>query len=156
MNIEHIKHRCREDGDCWIWIGYAVEGAHPRVSIDGKLMSVRRVVWSEKNGGIPARMVVRNTCGNGLCVSPKCMELTTYSRIRTGIKKGADVGMKISQKRRARSNVTIEDVRLIRASDLPAAHFDEMFGKSRGWAGSIRRGEFWKDISSPFAGLGAR
>jgi hypothetical protein len=95
-------------------------------------------------------------CINPLCVSPDCIKLTTYAELRTGVRKSAAARLNIARAKRMRSDVSIEDVRAIRASDLSGREIDRAYGKSIGWAASIRRGESWVDVASPFAGLGAR
>lgn len=156
VDLDHIKDRCAIDGDCWIWKYDAIDGKHPRICINGKVKTVRRIVWELAKGPIPKKKVLTCGCTNPLCVSPECIKLTTYSAIRNGVKKSAAARLNIARAKRQSSDVTIDDVRAIRASSSPNRDIDQAYGKSRGWAAAIRRGKLWVDVASPFAGLGSR
>lgn len=152
--LERIKENCVIVGDCWLWKGYAVDGKHPRMSVNGRLESVRRLVSEAFDGPLQNGVIVVGCCGDDRCV--RCIKRTTFSRMRTGIRKPATTAMKIARVKQSKSSVTIEDIKFIRSSELNGRELDAIFGKSSGWAAAIRRGKIWKDAASPFARLGAR
>ena len=70
----------KSEGGCWLWKGIrgldGICGLHFDV-VDGKkvIMTAHRYMWILKHGEIPDDVVVRQSCGNGLCVNPEHLEV---------------------------------------------------------------------------------
>ena len=72
--------RVKKSEGCWLWNGVrgldGICGLHFDV-VDGKkvIMTAHRYMWILKHGEIPDDVVVRQSCGNGLCVNPEHLEV---------------------------------------------------------------------------------
>lgn len=60
--------RTVRDGACIVWVGNKSMRGEPRITWDGKLTSVRRVVYKLSISEIPDDMYVITTCGRRDCV----------------------------------------------------------------------------------------
>lgn len=72
--------RVKKSEGCWLWTG--PRGLDGKVGVcwvfvDGRrtYMTAHRYMWILKHGEIPDDGVVRQSCGNGLCVNPAHLEL---------------------------------------------------------------------------------
>lgn len=158
--IESLIARCEEVGECVEWQGYA-DNDVPQVSHGGKLVSVRRLILDL--GGIAVRdgSFASCSCGNKRCVKPE--HIVQRTRLQHLQKMnaigpnntGARVA-KLSMHARKRSKLTIEKVRELRMSGESSMTLSKQYGVSRQTISRIRAGDVWKELSSPFAGLGAR
>lgn len=154
-----IRIRCVECGDCLIWQGVSNRGKNPQIRVNGKTLSVRRVLWEEKNGPCPTGKHIATTCETRNCVShtePQTRKQIARRVADTGVYANIVRCAKIAatkQKQVGLLPAQIEDVRFGGGSLREAALRN---GISKGAAGFIRRGQRWKDYSSPFGGLGAR
>lgn len=79
---QRILDDCRllADSGCWIWIGQISNSGYGRITVmdgDGGLRkcSADTASWEAFVGPVPAGMLVRQTCGNRLCVNPAHLEL---------------------------------------------------------------------------------
>ena len=73
-NMDEVRARCEEVGNCLIWKQSVNSGGAPSASVNGKTMTVRRLVFVELLGKEikrNRRMTVR--CHNPLCVSDLCI-----------------------------------------------------------------------------------
>lgn len=71
---------------CWEWLG----SVHPinrdaRKQVGGRNVPARRWMWENLFGPIPKGMVVTQECGNGACVNPYHLRMTTLANaLRNG------------------------------------------------------------------------
>lgn len=159
--VERVRSRCVEEGDCWIWQGARAGCAmNPQISINGEKLYVRRVVYEAISGEpVPKNRGVSTSCRTGCCVNPDHLVMTTTrARAVTAGAEGKYSGVvraaKIAANKRALlSPLTPEKVADIRFGGGTHQEAAERNGVSRWTVGAIRRGERWKDYSSPFAGL---
>ena len=61
---------------CHFWLGPYSKKNGPYLVKDRKTIPVRRLLWEEKNGPIPYRMIVINTCRKHLCVKQDHLRLS--------------------------------------------------------------------------------
>ena len=166
--IEHIRTRCTEDGDCWIWTLACSSNGTPKITHGDKPQrkqwAVRRLVATELGmADAIAGKLVTNKCGNPLCVCPDHILVVTKKRMadliveRTGFPYRLERRAKIAARRREQSsklnaNMVVE----IRQSSESLAEVAARLGIKKSLAGDVRRNATWRDYSSPWAGLGAR
>ncbi len=163
IDIDYIRSRCREDGDCWIWrLGFTSRQV-PSMHAGKKIVGVRRVV-AELLGMTVAGKKVTNTCGDKRCVCPDhvlpiaASALGKPSAKRTGYAQLAVRNKKISDAKRAHhSKITEAQAREVRESPETLKQVAGRLGISVSTAQRIRAGKLWKTYgATPFSGLGAR
>ena len=135
---------------CWEWTGYKVPFGYGRVSFNGKLQSVHRLVWEAINGPIPEGLWVLHHCDNPPCFRPdhlflgtpadNCRDALNKGRFKTA-RVGTDHGM---------SKLSDEEVLAIRKLYATGTFFQkdlaEMFDVSRALISMIVTGRNWKHI----------
>ena len=157
ITVEWLLKRSIEEGDCLIWQGSARNnGRDPEARIDGDNFPVRRAVLQAMGSPLKPGFFVGTTCGTLKCVCPDHVIQRDRSLALKGHQKTPTGRANIAKAQRARSTRSDDMIREIRASELPATEAAEKFGyvKSSIWA--IRNGRMRAELSSPFAGLGAR
>ncbi len=161
MDLKMIHDRCHEVGDCWIWQGCASPG-YPLVKINGRgAVLVRRLVC-ELDGRPPApRQPVASRCNEKLCCNPahlfpSSIQAIAKAAAKRGAFSGADRAAKIAATKRAAGKLTMEKAREIRMRPEPAPVLAPIYGVDKSLINKVRSGKAWRDMSSPFAGLGAR
>ena len=160
--LDSLKARTIEEGDCWLWQGY-LQNNTPQVASykDGgkRMVSVRKLLRELETGRPQPDGHYSNTCGNPLCVNP---DHTLW--------RGQEAHMRAMVKKRKFSDVTANKLRSfrvntglaklsetkaqeIRLSEETGQVLAERYGVSKSWINRIKRGEVWRVLSSPFAGL---
>jgi hypothetical protein len=158
---EKVKAKCHDDAGCMVWTGACCNKC-PSIRIGNKTVLVRRVLWEEENGKIPAGHVTHMKCGTPGCVAPEHIRIMKHSTLSkelgaAGVLSGKARSAKIASTKRAKSEkITSEIAMEIRGSADPARVAAVKYGVSPSLIGKIRRNEAWADFASPFAGLGAR
>ncbi len=154
-----IQRQTVADGDCLRWTG-RLQNGHPCVSQQGRTVLVRRALWEQDRGPIPAGKVLRVTCGMRACLNPEHWRLTTYKSIAlecgaVGLMSGHLRSAKIAATKRAgkQAKVTDDQVREIRASAEPGTVLAARHGVSEAFVCRVRQGKVRREFASPFAGL---
>lgn len=154
---EVLARRVVECGDCLRWTGWCTMG-HPSLKIDGKARLVRRWLYERLHGPIPAGRVIRCTCETPRCIAH--LRASTYREIALecgakGLMSGHARSARIAAVKRAgrQARITQADAVAIRCSDESSTVLARRYGISVSSVCRIRRGEFRRDFSSPFAGL---
>lgn len=156
ITLDDLHARTIEEGDCLLWAGHATHGKHPQWRVGGKLYPARRVVYEMAHGYVPKKLQIGTTCGCALCVCPDHLVARSRSAVQRGKPLALERKLKIAKAKRAKSALSIDDVRAIRASTAPGVEIDAQYGFSAGFASRIRLGQVWRDYATPWAGLGAR
>lgn len=160
--VDSLKSRCIEVGDCWEWQGYIQNKTPQVVSYPGgvkKMVSVRRVLRELVTSQEQPDGHYSNTCGNYRCVNPEhTLYKTDSGHMRAMGKKrkvSAVTANKLRQYRVENGLAKLDEAKAqeIRLSDEPGPVLAERYGVSRAWINKIRRGQVWRVLSSPFAGL---
>jgi hypothetical protein len=164
--IASLKDRLIEDADCLRWTGAcAGKAGHPVISTytpTRKCILVRRAVWEEAHGPIPAGKIIRCNCGTPRCVALEHLELTTHKKLAQqmgaiGLMSGPVRSAKIAASHRARhplTKLTQEQVREIRASDETGVALAERYGVCEAMISRYRLGQCRREFTgNPFAGL---
>lgn len=86
MNLYRLKERLqtslRRDPDsaCWNWTGQISNTGHGRIAIrigqrENRIVSAEFASYTAYVGTVPEGHLVRQTCGNRLCINPEHLEL---------------------------------------------------------------------------------
>lgn len=158
--LDQIRDQCDVVGDCWHWKG-GKSGKAPAIRHEGKVVNVRRYVFTELLGGkvITGRMVSMS-CDSLDCVAPDHLSQYTRQQLQARTAKRTQYGaslaraMKLAQQKQARSKLTWDDVRRIREADGTVKSIAHRFGIPPSTAAAIRRGDTWREAAAnPFFGL---
>lgn len=161
VNLETIKARCIECGDCWVWASTLLRGQHPIMKSKGKSFYPKRVAWELHHGKkIPEGHCVVNKvhCANPHCCNPEHTHHLSRRRVlqmtvATGKMHTPLIKAKIAAAKRRESKLSDEAVLEFTHSDESVPVLAARHGISEAYGYMIRRGEFRKPLSSPFAGL---
>lgn len=166
--------KAEEVGDCLEWQGpFACKETTPVVKARhaGKKrtenFSVPRLLWEAKRGPIPAGKLVYRRCHNNACVLDEHLMLGTRkewfaSRKRAGLTKHSTatlVRLTVAARRRLRTVNTMEkarEVRQLAAAKVRNVEIVQRTGVSPAMVAEMRQGTAWREMGSPFSGLGAR
>lgn len=162
LMMARITEKIEEVGDCWEWRGYMGGGASPAISLSDEyygltppLAQVRTLVYvlmyQRKAKGIPTA-----GCGNVRCVNPNHIKVMTKAGMtRFWAKPTLSRSIKISATKRKTAKLTsIDQARQIRlATGREAEALGAEAGISRSSVYKIKRGELWRDTTSPWAPL---
>lgn len=155
--MQRIRARCTEEGDCLIWPG-GINARGPVVTVKRKQFSIRRLAWEHKHGiPFPKGKLASLDCEHAACIVHVVPRTWSEVNARTS-KRHSSVARaaKMAATKRRVSKLSDADVAEIRATDRPIKEIAKEKGISCVYAYLIRRGDWRKDYSSPFAGLGAR
>lgn len=160
--LDSLQARIIEEGECWLWQGYIQNNTPQVVSYaDGskRMVSVRKLMRQLITGQAQPDGHYGHTCGNYQCVNP---DHTVF--------RGEAAHLKHMNKKRKVTAVTASKLRKykvesgqakldeskaqeIRLSTEPAPVLAKRYGVSKSWINKIKRGEVWRVLTSPFAGL---
>lgn len=163
-----------EYGDCLEWQGYFTNRNNTQPSIKARLpgknysdnLSVPRLLWELNRGPIPKGKMVYRTCCNSACVCLDHLAVGTRSDLIAARKKNGKlqhmpttlIAITLSARRRATTKYTEADARTVRemlADGAKREHVVEQTGVSKAMVHDIAAGRAWRDLRSPWAGLGA-
>lgn len=161
MNLQDLRDRSEEVGACWLWKQGTSKAGYPIMKVRGcGCQLVRRIAAGLAGHELKPRQPVITTCDEQLCVNPKhCQPSTPTAVGLRAAEQGAFSqparGAKIAAARRSSESakLTLEQVQAIRASTESERALAAEYGVNRSVIGGIRRGDRWKDYTSPFAGL---
>jgi hypothetical protein len=159
--MELVKLHTIEDCDCLIW-QRGCANKHPVWNINGKPVLLRRALWIELNGPIPAGQIIRVKCGNLRCLNTHHFTLTTYRdlalslgpQVMGGLVRSANVAKAKRSQPIARLNWDL--VHEIRTSTETGAALARRMKLPQPLISRVRLHKGWKEYSNPFTGLGAR
>jgi len=158
--LEAIKARCDEVGDCWIWRDATTGEGYPIFKPAGskKCELVRRYVFALAGGRLKARVPVVAKCGERKCVNPACARESTTAKIaHEAGKRGSHSALakraKIASIKRKTGKLDMQKVAEIMGSGETTRVLGARYGVDQSLISRIKRGEAWKDYSSPWAGL---
>lgn len=120
------------DTPCWLWSKPPDAYGYARAQFNGvPNQLVHRVMYEQAIGPIPPGLHVDHLCRNRTCIRPTHLEpVTPAENVRRG---------------RA-AKLSVEKVRVIRASPLAARKLAAQFGVTLRTIQSVRSGKTWRDI----------
>jgi len=132
-----------EPGECWEWPGSRLKTGYGHCGRKHGTKMATRIVWIERNGPIPAGMVVCHRCDNPPCVRPSHLFLgAQLDNVHDMIRKGRQAqiwgddhaGIKLSDD-------DVAEMRRLRAAEgLLYREIAERFGVSLRYAQDVVRG----------------
>jgi len=160
--LARIYTKAYDDAGCMIWTGASTDSGYPRVVVDGKATTVRRMLAEKKLGRpLEKNEFAASACNCAACVADEHIRVVTIAKRReeTGAAGGYSSpakAAKISATKRKTAKLTKERAEEARNDPRPSAVVGAELGVCGAMIRQIRRWEAWKDYSSPFASLGAR
>jgi len=156
-----LREKTVEEGDCLIWtaaMSKTVGGRRPQpvVWLDGEVRPVRRLAYVAHGHELFAHWRVCTDCGDYRCVADAHLCRKSHSASLLGHPKSAVTAARIAAAKQAASPLNWDLVRAIRASDRSNQSLAAEMGVNPDTIGQVRRHVTWREIASPFAGLGAR
>lgn len=76
QTVESLLSRTVSVEGCLEWTGFT-RGGYGRVTTQGKVLTVTRLIWTLQHGEIPEGNVVRHTCDNPKCCNPEHLVIGT-------------------------------------------------------------------------------
>lgn len=153
MNLEEIKARCVEEGECLLWQGSLAGGYIPTVRRGNAYLSVRNVAYDLSGRKRNPKQIVGTTCGHRECLNPDHLALRK-SRSKTGRKWSEDAKRRQAiLMREIKGKLNPTSVQSIRDSDEPLRAIAQKHGVALKTVQNARSHGTWKDYSNPFAGL---
>lgn len=153
--LKHIKDRCDEVGNCWLWRQSVNKSGYPILKIDRKPWRIARWVLTQTLGReIGAGMCASPSCGDRRCCSPTCLREATRSEVtHKGHKSGARaanhqsvIRYREAIIRRGGAILSMEKAREIRArDDLSAAAIAREYGVSASSIKLLRANKTWRE-----------
>ncbi|WP_457171495.1 HNH endonuclease [Mycobacteroides abscessus] len=67
----------RNDGDCWLWLGYTNSSGYGEIQLNRKKMLAHRVSYSINNGPIPDGYHIDHVCMVKRCVNPHHLRIVS-------------------------------------------------------------------------------
>lgn len=156
---ERLLSKTIDDGGCLVW-QHATVNSHPAVTIKGKSLLVRRVIWAELKGPLRTGEIIRSTCGTPGCINAEHLIKTTHAALarengQRGLMGGLVRSASIAKAKRASSQAKLSesDVRALRNSTEHVPTLAARLGISESHAYRVRRHDARRDHFGPFAGL---
>lgn len=159
MNQTDLLKRTKEDGDCLIWTGSLIHHNAPVFSLAGKKIYVKRHLMELAGKKVDGFCVI-STCKCQLCVNPEHLKIVKRkdvlkATVASGVLHTPSIRAKITKAKRETSKLSQDSVRELMASTEHVPTMAKRMGITEAYAYMIRRGRFRREISSPWAGLGA-
>lgn len=140
--LEYYSDRTGGADGCWPWTG-AISSGYGSLKIDGVTHRAHKVAWEQRNGPVPAGLLLRHRCDNPPCINPNHMQLGTDAD------NAAD---KVARQRSARGErnakaaLTAMAILEIRASSEPRAVLAKRFDTTVYNISKILRGVTWRHL----------
>lgn len=159
--IDRVLKRSDEVGECWEWRGgFKKDTVTPMIKYHRQWFNVRRAIAIELGllDGRNAKKLAAPRCLNWRCVNPDHVQVITHKALikramqnRVGGK--LVVGRKVSNTRRQRSKLTIDQVREIRTSEISLKKLAAQYGVHHKTIWLIKQGRIWREYGGVFSNL---
>lgn len=156
--IARVMSRVIEVGNCLEWTGaYSVRV--PAIAWKGKQMNVRRALAIDLQllSGCCANKVAVVCCGNWRCVAPDHVRVITRKKLQQQTANAGHHASQIianckrSRSARRRAKLTEKQVAEIREAQGTQRELAKRFGVSQATIFAIKKGNVWRDYTSPFS-----
>ena len=154
--IESLLARAVEEGECFLWQGYAAQGV-PQIHHDGKMAPVRRVMW-ELMGKKVVDGFYSTKCHSKDCVNPRHIVYRSREEHIAHMNEqefSLERRLNMTKARRRRDDIRLsEDIaKEIRMANGNYRDIGSQYGVTKTVVSRIKRGVYWADSASPWAGL---
>lgn len=146
-----LKERCeiytKKGPGCWEWTGYKDPNGYGRLNVKNIPVLAHRVSYEQNVGSIPEGKVLCHTCDNPGCVNPAHLFIGEQAdNVADMQQKGRSRKRGLRGSQHNMAVLTEPQVRAIRASDLPARHFAELYDVSTTTIYDVRNRRIWTHI----------
>lgn len=155
--VDYVHARCHEIGECWEWTGATqVRSRVPVMRYKGNSWPVRRVLAEVLGHQLDGR-VATFRCGNQLCCNPQHLWITSKGHLQRRTNATSVRYMhptrraRVAAARRVGSKLSPELVAEIRRDDRTQRLIAAAYGISQTTVSRIKRGQMWRDYSTPFS-----
>lgn len=159
ITADWLLARVRDNGEgCLVWTGYS-QGGHPKANFggDNKPVNVRREVWKAMTGKrLGTDRIIRSCCGTENCVDPAHLVNLPHGARNAGRKQTLTARAASAAALRAKSKIPQAAIPEIVNSDLAQDELAQKWGCTQTMISRIQLGKNRVELSTPFAGLGAR
>jgi len=158
ITLDWLMERVIERDGCLIWNGsYGGKNFdHPQTYTNGSTMSVRRLVWElSRNRKMPRGYRAKCFCGELGCVHPDHIDKLRHGEEFVGVALSMDHRIRMTLTKRKQSKFDDASISEIRSGDVTEQQAIERFGMSHSYYFGIKTGVKRRDLSNPFAWLGA-
>lgn len=151
--VEEILAKCEPYGECMLWTGGLVHGGgQPRIWVDRKPMSGRRIVFVQARGEIIEGMRIGLQCGERLCLNPEHLRQMTCSELhkdnyrrRGGLAPSHKAACTASARRRSNNTMNMDIARAIRYSNDSASVLAARYDLAKSTVYKVLRNERWAE-----------
>jgi hypothetical protein len=156
--ISDLLDRCRVVDGCWHWADGRDGNGRPSLWLPalGRRVTLGTAICVLRTGKPPAKGVVWHcTCDTPNCANPAHRKAGTRSSqmLAAGIQRDAVTRARIAAGKRARSNLTDDAVRAIRASGETLHVLAARHGITPSYASQIRRGQRRREFCAAGASI---
>lgn len=155
-DIDRLKAKMKvnDETGCWEWQKSLNTNGYGQFRFRGRPQQAHRVSWILHNGEIPEgegqykTLYVLHKCDNPICINPEHLFLGSQSdNANDAISKDRWHQLPgLTGEAHGRALITEDDVRAIRASDMPARKIAVQYGISHGAVQHIRKRRSWKHV----------
>lgn len=139
------------DTPCEEWTGARVRG-YGRKKVNGRMVSVHRLVWERAHGPIPPGVIIMHICDNPPCFNVEHLKAGTYAdNTRDMMLKGRGDWSNAAVETSRHAKLKWEQVRDIRARSLAgegSGILSREYGVRRETIRLIVRGLIWRERSA--------
>lgn len=161
VDLDYIRLRCVEEGECWIWQQATSTTGAPVINRGGSVKTVRRQMAEEMGMPLTRSSVVSTKCGDPLCCHPDHLKIISRSEQMKQVAQRTQYGAnparnrRISEvaRKRPTTRLTPEIVRELRETRPKVRDAAAKYKVSTFAIASAMRGDTWKDYSNPFSQL---
>lgn len=128
---------------CLLWTGSVRNSKYGQFLAGGKSWSAHRYAYQRAHGPIPAGLFVCHRCDEPRCVNPEHLFLGTHDDNTVDMVKKA---RSAAGARHPLAKLTEDDVRFIRATNVPGIEVAKMLGVTPANVSAIRVGKTWRHV----------
>lgn len=141
--LDRLKRKSKPVGDCLEWTGTINKDGYGTLTFKGRQWKAHRLAYEIHVGSVPADKMVCHRCDNRKCIEPDHLflgdnaENTRDRNIKGRQARGALIST---------ATLTPDDVRAIRASDLPHSVLAMQYGVAETTIASARKRKSWRHV----------
>jgi len=137
--IQALEARCtRNASGCLEWQGATTAGGYGSLRVRNRGVTAHRFAWELRHGPVPDGLFVLHHCDNRPCIADGHLFLGTIKdNAIDAARKGRIAGQRL----------TADDVRRIRAADVPQDVLVKQYGVCQATISHIQTGRNWRHVT---------